>query len=76
MTFDGSAAVFGDRFSGFVVMLFRVLGMGVRENRMMRRLFVFTMLKALGCLVMVLGGFLVMFGGGGVMLGGFFGVRH
>lgn len=68
--------VFGNHFGGFVVVLFRVPGMSVRENRMMRSLFVLTMFKVLGRLLMVLGGFLVMFGGGGMKLGGFLGVRH
>ncbi|MGO8738240.1 hypothetical protein [Rhodoblastus sp.] len=68
--------VFGNQFGGFVVVLLRVPGMSVRENRMMRGFFVLTMFKVLGRLLMVLGGFLVMFGGGGVKFGGFFGVRH
>jgi len=36
MTIDKSGVVFGERFGGFVVVLFRAFGMGMRENSMMR----------------------------------------
>jgi hypothetical protein len=68
--------VFSVRFRRFVVMFFCVFGMRMRDDRMMRGLFMFAMFVVFGRFPMMFGGFLVMFGGGGMMLGDFLGVRH
>jgi hypothetical protein len=68
--------VFGERFRRFVVMFFRVFGVRMRENRMMRSLLVLAIFMVLGRCPMVFGGFFVMLSGGGMMLDSFLGVRH
>ena len=68
--------MFGVGFRRFVVMFFRVSGMRMRDDCMMRGLFMFAVFVAPGRFPMMLGGLFVMFGGGGMMLGDFLGVRH
>lgn len=70
---------FGHQFGGLVVVLVRMSGMGMREHRVVRGLFMLVKFVVGGRLPMMFGGFFVMFGGGGMMLGGvlgMFGVRH
>jgi hypothetical protein len=57
-------------------MFFCVFGMRMRNDCMIRGLFVFAVFVVLGRFPMMLGGLFVMFGGGGTMLGDFLGVRH
>jgi|GEM_PF-7087757 len=71
-----STVLFGVRFCRFVVMLFCVFGMCMRDGCMMCGLFMVAMFVILGRFPMMLGGFFVMVGGGGVMLSNFLGVRH
>lgn len=68
--------MFSERFRRLVVMFFRMSGMRMCEDRVMRSLFVCAVFVMLGRLAMVSGGFFAMFGGGGMMFGGFLGVRH
>ncbi len=66
----------GERFRRFVVMFFSVLGVRMRENRVMRSLLVVALFMMLGRFPVVVGGFFVMLGGGGMMFDGFLGMGH